>query len=444
MRTPFTRGYSPLSPFNISQSLQEAAGLACDTEGCHQHEVIDRDEPETDPRLIEFAAALRPLSLLELFRLETEQGEIRQTALKAGEAFSAFHKRCRSVCNISSSACEKTDLSRERALSIFFGVSSKKRHEIELMLGAVNRVRALLEGPSSRKSTVIDYAGGIGYFAQALAHSQLLQVVSIDYDAKLQETGIARDRKRKPAKAPLIQYIKRDILTEGNDSFGSTLEGLNTKTSTTRPLLFTGLHSCGSLSTALIREACAEGADAVLNSPCCYHKTRSADQQLSKTGQEFGISLSGKALTLAGRGLARSLEEYCTSRRVKYFRYLFHLFTLEELGADGMVPLGNSPLKLYKGEFLVYGLEQLNRLEQNSSRSRSALRSFYSSRNMREKAWDLVYRNIARGFLSRPLELLLILDRARFLEESGFDTQVFSLFDRKISPRNICIQAVRA
>ena len=48
---------------------------------------------------------------------------------------------------------------------------------------------------------------------------------------------------------------------------------------------------------------------------------------------------------------------------------------------------------------------------------------------------------LPRHALSRPLELAIVLDRARFLEESGWRTDVMALFPPETSPRNLGIVA---
>ena len=51
--------------------------------------------------------------------------------------------------------------------------------------------------------------------------------------------------------------------------------------------------------------------------------------------------------------------------------------------------------------------------------------------------------HLIRNAFARPLEILLILDRALWLREKGFETQIQAIFDRRLSPRNLSLIARR-
>ena len=50
--------------------------------------------------------------------------------------------------------------------------------------------------------------------------------------------------------------------------------------------------------------------------------------------------------------------------------------------------------------------------------------------------------SLPRHALSRVLELAIVMDRARLLEEGGWRTNVVTLFSSRTSPRNLAIVAV--
>ena len=50
---------------------------------------------------------------------------------------------------------------------------------------------------------------------------------------------------------------------------------------------------------------------------------------------------------------------------------------------------------------------------------------------------------VLRSQLAEPIESLLLLDRAAYLTEQGFDVDIVPLFDPTVSPRNCAIIAVR-
>ena len=50
---------------------------------------------------------------------------------------------------------------------------------------------------------------------------------------------------------------------------------------------------------------------------------------------------------------------------------------------------------------------------------------------------------LVRGLFRRPLELWLVLDRALYLSENGYDVQLGAFCDRHLTPRNLMLLAQR-
>lgn len=48
---------------------------------------------------------------------------------------------------------------------------------------------------------------------------------------------------------------------------------------------------------------------------------------------------------------------------------------------------------------------------------------------------------LVRGLFRRPLELWLVLDRALYLSENGYDVQVGEFCDTHLTPRNLMLLA---
>jgi hypothetical protein len=50
---------------------------------------------------------------------------------------------------------------------------------------------------------------------------------------------------------------------------------------------------------------------------------------------------------------------------------------------------------------------------------------------------------LVRGLFRRPLELWLVLDRALFMVENGYDVEVGEFCDSHLTPRNLMLIAQR-
>ena len=51
----------------------------------------------------------------------------------------------------------------------------------------------------------------------------------------------------------------------------------------------------------------------------------------------------------------------------------------------------------------------------------------------------MYFANRIRTFLARPVECLITVDRALYLQEQGFKAEINSWFDPKLSPRDLGI-----
>ena len=51
----------------------------------------------------------------------------------------------------------------------------------------------------------------------------------------------------------------------------------------------------------------------------------------------------------------------------------------------------------------------------------------------------IIYANVIKSFLGRPLEIYILLDRYFYLSEQGYHVNILRLFDENISPRAIGI-----
>lgn len=205
--------------------------------------------------------------------------------------------------------------------------------------------------------------------------------------------------------------------------------------------LVTGLHPCGALGDALVSRARSAGAH-VLAVSCCYQKTKSARRApLSEQARAQAFSVPQEALGLANLSAksfqgSSSLESKRAGRRTRLaLRIALEERGLQlEPGAEGRgiskerVRHGLS--EIAPGAFTARGLDaptasELERAEVKAIRAHAHVSRFA----------------LPRHALARPLELAIVLDRARYLEEGGWRTDVIPLFAPSTSPRNLGIIA---
>lgn len=307
-------------------------------------------------------------------------------------------------------------------------VIPKKQHEIRKLAPLINDFYK-----SQQVDGLIDIGGGIGLLSQTLAQSYQLKITSLDMDATLQETG--KNRYAKYAQKEVELEFKKVKVSKDEEAF---LKELHPQRMTV------GLHTCGPLAVDQIRASAENKLKAIINLGCCYLKLNEngEDQNLSQFSQSFPslLVMNPFALTLAcGAHRKVSNDSVAFKRKVKLFRYTLHILLADHYQRPQLTIFGNSSGKDYDGKFSDYVKTQFQKVGFELKHSDEELEVFYQDK------LPTVKRMYSAGFirdaLSRLLEVYLLLDRAIYLEEQGYDVKIWEVFDENISPRNLGIFA---
>jgi hypothetical protein len=250
-----------------------------------------------------------------------------------------------------------------------------------------------------------------------LADHYQCQVTSFDFDPALQETGRSRTDK--------VTFKQMDIL---KDKF---------QEQTSKDDLFVGLHSCGELSIKQMFFFNENEVGSLVNIPCCYHKLNPDNLYLSSITKVHPLRLHPYSLMLAARSNATStIEEFSFRRKMKSKRYLFHMFCLDNNLTDKFEALGPGDPADYEKSFSDYALSSFKKLGVDFT-GKVQLEDYYEQ-NL--QIFEKFFRaHQLRLLFGRVVELYLVLDRVVFLEESGHQVELFEVFDKEISPRNLLI-----
>ncbi|MCK8499507.1 methyltransferase [Myxococcus fulvus] len=306
------------------------------------------------------------------------------------------------------------------------GLSDKKTHELE-------RVLALL-GPRTRFiQQAVDIGGGMGHLARLCARTFGWTFHSIDRDAALQDKGRQwLKRTRSPVGGPL-SFIQASVEDGSQPRLDPLFSGPDRAS--------IGLHTCGPLALTQIRKS--QGAGFILNIGCCYDKLEvPRDYPVSRVGREHPLPFTPHALALTTRGRPRKTEaEFARMKQVYAWRFAFHLLSKRRFPERDFVRAGDAPRALYDGPFAIYALDRLERLGLSSGMTEAELDAFEVS--VRAETRDLLLCHLLRDRFARALEVVLLLDRAMFLEELGFQVELLQLFEPDVSPRNLALIASR-
>ena len=316
----------------------------------------------------------------------------------------------------------------------FNGVKKKKYHEIQKIVPVIKKIRDEIHFNS-----VVDVGGGVGHLSRILSHYHGIPSISLDRDPHFQKIGMERLKKyRKLENSAEVEFIN---LNFGKDESPDILKNIFKPSS-----LNLGLHTCGALANALINTSIKSKSKALLSFGCCYHSLNpDIDFPMSEFYKTENLPrLNLYSLTLATRAhSAMTLDNYRTKERVKYYRYALHLFLMKHYNSNHFLEVGECPVKIYWQPFADYIRSRLVELKIEHTFSDEDFNQFYQNDEIQKQLRVMFLCNIIRWQLGRALEVYLLLDRALFLAEQGFEVYLEQYFDEGISPRNIGILATK-
>ncbi len=405
----------------LQTQYSELLAFLRDYRGCWQHEVLHDYPACLDSYPATWSACLDRLSDQELWLMDAkldfsfiDDPEFKQCLLQL-EKLTALPQ-----------APIPASLVSEQARA-FYGVRGKKRHEIEALAPVLQQL--LRDG---RFQHLVDVGGGQGHLARIMACHCGVPTTSLDRDPSLQDLG--RKNLQRLTHRPYANPVAPlDFETCELSATGSVPKSF-------APGAFIlGLHTCGDLAFHLMQHGHQTQCAGFLSFGCCYSKMELDADGFASFGPR-DLKLNNHALTLATRGHKNdSRSAFDFKVRVKRFRYSLHLFHWHERGIKRFIPMGESVPRVYRGQFSSYALERLQAHGINASAEE--LDAFFESPWVVRECRKLLYANLIRWQFGRALELLILLDRAKRMEDQGREVTLATYFDERISPRNIGVLA---
>ena len=271
----------------------------------------------------------------------------------------------------------------------------------------------------------LDWCAGKGHLGRRLSgHEQ--QLTCLEYDPALIASGQQLSlRNNVPAR-----HIQQDVLAP---------EAALQLTPRMTPV---ALHACGDLHVRLLQLASAAGCAQLALSPCCYNRISASHYQaLSTAAKASPLQLSLEDLSLpmsetvtAGNRVRRQRDE-SMARRLG-----FDVWQRQRRQCDEYLSTPSLPGTWLNKPFAEYcaDLATLKNLSTSGDEDWPALEAAGWERLAQVRNLELV-----RGLFRRPLELWLVLDRALFMVENGYDVEVGEFCDSHLTPRNLMLIAQR-
>ncbi|QLG90784.1 methyltransferase [Pseudomonas yamanorum] len=270
----------------------------------------------------------------------------------------------------------------------------------------------------------LDWCSGKGHLGRRLLQPDQ-QLTCLEYDTALITSGQAlSDHHRLP-----VTHRQQDVMAAD-----AALQLGHQHT----PV---ALHACGDLHVRLMQLASAAGCKQLAVAPCCYNRT-SADHY-----QALSSAARASALRLSIEDLGLPLSETVTAgARVRHQRDIsmarrlgFDGLQRQLRGCDEYLPTPSLPSHWLDKPFADY-CRELATLKGLSTGEQDwqALEAQGWKRLAQVRNLELL-----RGLFRRPLEIWLVLDRALFLVEKGYNVRLGTFCETPLTPRNLMVLAER-
>lgn len=273
---------------------------------------------------------------------------------------------------------------------------------------------------------VLEWCAGKGHLGRLIAFSHGRRVESVEWQQSLCDAGQqGADKWDLPQ-----QFYQADVL-QGE---AAELIKMNQQV--------VALHACGELHMSLLRQASARQSQKLLVSPCCYHLiTDDVYHPLSAAARDSVLCLDKRDLNLP---LQQTVVAGERERRFRTTEVTWRL-GFDELQRDIRQQQQYLPLPSVRQSMLTGDFETFCRWA--AERKGLVLPpqvdwQEYEMAGQRRKQINGRIELVCHGF-RQALEIWLLLDRALFLEEQGYEVALSQFCDPQVTPRNLLITAER-
>jgi len=280
------------------------------------------------------------------------------------------------------------------------------------------------EATAQSELPVLEWCAGKGHLGRLLAQQFQRQVRSVEWQAALCDEGAAIAEKLDLKQS----FVCRDVL---QNPVGDLFE---------QQQQVVALHACGDLHRSLLVHAVAAKSQQVAVLPCCYHLQQAADYQpMSKAAQQSLLKPTKAELKLAVQGQVTGGERVRRLRQTEMlWRRAYQLWRAELTGDPQYQSLASVAKHWFSGEFLAFATwaADQHQLQLPAGNDGAVYLEQAAPLLLTQRRIELV-----QHLFRRPLELWLVLDRALFLAEQGYQVQLQQLCEMALTPRNLLISA---
>lgn len=310
-----------------------------------------------------------------------------------------------------------------------WGIGGRKWAQVVAFSDAIGAPASARDSVQSERANAyeyLDWCAGKAHLARYLAQTTSATAQALERNAQLVAAGQAlADRQRLP-----VTLHVQDVLNE--DAHRHLTPNRHA----------VALHACGHLHVRLLRLAAEHALPRLSVAPCCHYLCDANDTALSQFGRSSPLQFTPEDLHLAVQETVtsgRSAQHLRT--RESAWRLGFDVLQRRLRNTDTYLNTPSAPRVLLRADFAAFVAWAAAR-KGIALPAALPLGEFESIGH--ERHATVTRLALVRHAFRRPLECLLTFDRAHYLEEHGYTVRVGEFCPRRITPRNLLIDAVRA
>jgi hypothetical protein len=272
---------------------------------------------------------------------------------------------------------------------------------------------------------VLEWCAGKGHLGRWLSFSRQREVCSLEWQEELCSEGQQQAEKLKLPQ----NFIQADVLSAGTSKHLRTGQQV------------VALHACGELHIRLLQLASQAGTKQLDIVPCCYHLIATEQYQaLSTLAQHSTLAqLSRDELKLAVQAQVTAGDRVTRLRHTEVMWRLAYQELYQALqGVTEYRPLSSVPKHWFSGEFSAFAhwAASQHQWQIPADTNWDYYLQLGQQRHLLVQKMQLV-----RSLFRPLLEQWLVLDRALFLQQQGYQVNVKQFCDYQLTPRNLLISA---
>ena len=308
-----------------------------------------------------------------------------------------------------------------------WGIGGRKWAQVVAFAEAIGApTSARNSDPSERANAYeyLDWCAGKAHLARYLAQTTRATAQALERNAPLVAAGQALAHRQR---LPVTLHVQDVLHDDAHRHLTPNSHAV-------------ALHACGRLHVRLLRLATEHALPRLSVAPCCHYLCDANDTALSRFGRSSPLQFTPEDLHLAVQETVtsgRSAQQMRT--RESAWRLGFDVLQRRLQGTDTYLNTPSAPRELLRADFAAF-VAWAAVAKGIALPAALALDEFESIG--RERHATVTRLALVRHAFRRPLECLLTFDRAHYLEEHGYTVQVGAFCPRRITPRNLLIDAV--